>query len=328
MTEDCVNWLTEGGVSGLVSVIIPAYNRERLIVSALDSIKKQSYRPIEIIVVDDGSTDRTVRLIEKWRSQSTTEDLRLHLEIIEHSGAPKARNTGLRISKGEFIQYMDSDDLLVASKIQSQAQALRDFPTVLFAWSRLISAKPDQAEGLVECLARKRSRFRKSSVSATPLLIQQGLLRRNACRIIGPWNEELIKNQDWEYSVRYVALSVRGVESSDIGYIWVKHDGQRIGGDWRGRWEKLVSCILMAADSAALATGETRPLAASEKIAKNYSIAMMILLSNGDTVRAAILRGRIRSVLPFYNWVRLKNEVVFMLSMLIGSSVANYMSRN
>jgi glycosyltransferase involved in cell wall biosynthesis len=106
---------------GLVSVIIPAYNRERLIVEALDSVRAQTYRPIETLVVDDGSTDNTVavcrQIAEQWKTEPG-----LELRVFEqpHKGACAARNLGLRESKGEFIQFLDSDDLLVADSIEKR----------------------------------------------------------------------------------------------------------------------------------------------------------------------------------------------------------------
>jgi hypothetical protein len=157
--------------------------------------------------------------------------------------------------------------------------------------------------------------------------VHQGLFRREACESVGAWNEELIKNQDWEYSVRYVALALEGLEASDVGYVWVKHDGPRIGGDWHEKQEKLISSVLMAADSAARVTGENRPKAASEQIAKSYSSAMIVLLSKGDMKRAAMVREKIRMLVPVASNIRVKNEIAFILSRFLGPRIAVYISR-
>src|SRR5690606_31994309 len=98
---------------GLVSVIIPTYNRSGLLLEALDSLARQTYRPIEAIVVDDGSSDDTPEAVNRWISGLVSGDgLRVRYHRQSNKGAPSARNRGLIESRGEFIQFLDSDDLL------------------------------------------------------------------------------------------------------------------------------------------------------------------------------------------------------------------------
>ena len=79
----------------------------------MDSVYKQTYRPIEIIVVDDGSTDNTCQVINEWGSKYAEDNgFRLQYFFQENAGAPVARNLGMIESQGEFIQFLDSDDLL------------------------------------------------------------------------------------------------------------------------------------------------------------------------------------------------------------------------
>src|SRR5438874_689463 len=89
----------------LVSIIVPCYNAERFLMETLESAFVQSYPRIEIIVVDDGSTDRTAELIRSCGE-------RVRGEFGPNRGASAARNRGTALARGEFIQYLDADDLL------------------------------------------------------------------------------------------------------------------------------------------------------------------------------------------------------------------------
>lgn len=93
---------------GLVSIIIPAYNLEQFIGKTLDSVINQNYRNIEIIVINDGSNDRTQAVIEEYEKK----DLRIKGLHQLNGGAAKARNYGIKESQGEFITFLDGDDLL------------------------------------------------------------------------------------------------------------------------------------------------------------------------------------------------------------------------
>lgn len=114
----------------LVSVIIPTFNRASMVVEAMDSVWSQTYRPLELIVVDDGSTDDTSEVVAHWASEhSSDKPFELRYLRQENRGAPAARNLGLTESRGKFIQFLDSDDLLYPSKIQLQhehTQTLRE----------------------------------------------------------------------------------------------------------------------------------------------------------------------------------------------------------
>lgn len=109
-------------------MIIPTYNRESVILEALESVMAQSYRPLEIVVVDDGSTDTTVERIRDWWGEIRDPHLSLLVEAHSHRGAAAARNVGILRATGEFIQFLDSDDLLHSEKIQQQLTALQRHP--------------------------------------------------------------------------------------------------------------------------------------------------------------------------------------------------------
>jgi glycosyltransferase involved in cell wall biosynthesis len=106
----------------LVSVIIPTYNAQDWIVSLLRSIENQSYQNIEVILLNDGSTDETVALIEKFASGPSQRDI--HLINQKNSGVSSARNEGVRHSRGELIAFVDSDDIWLEDKIEKQVNVM------------------------------------------------------------------------------------------------------------------------------------------------------------------------------------------------------------
>lgn len=98
----------------LVSVIMPVYNRVDTIKRAVDSVLSQTYSNIELIVVDDGSTDNTLSMIQSYA------DDRIRILCQEHSGANKARNYGIANAKGDYIAFQDSDDEWSLNKLEIQ----------------------------------------------------------------------------------------------------------------------------------------------------------------------------------------------------------------
>ncbi len=105
--------------SPLVSVIIPAYNKSDYIGEAIESILSQSYRNLECYIIDDGSTDKTALVAEKYLKV----DNRLHLLKQSNRGLSNARNVGLSKAKGDYIQFLDADDWITSDKLKNQVQA-------------------------------------------------------------------------------------------------------------------------------------------------------------------------------------------------------------
>ncbi|MDD5454559.1 MAG: glycosyltransferase [Candidatus Ratteibacteria bacterium] len=119
----------------LVSVIIPTYNRALILNETIQSVLQQTHRELEIIVVDDGSTDNTGRLIEKIN------DKRLFYLYKENRGLASARNEGIKKSKGEYIAFLDSDDRWLPSKIEKQIEVFKNSrlkPGVVYCGVRYI----------------------------------------------------------------------------------------------------------------------------------------------------------------------------------------------
>lgn len=107
--------------TALVSAVVPAFNRGRLITAALDSIAGQTYRPLEIVVVDDGSTDDTLQVVARWaENNDQSRSLIVRSVSQDNQGANAARNRGIREAKGEFVAFLDSDDRWLPDKLARQ----------------------------------------------------------------------------------------------------------------------------------------------------------------------------------------------------------------
>ncbi len=201
-------WMTSPPHRNLVSIVLPTHNRAALLPDALRSIANQSYRPLELLIVDDGSQDQTPSAIESWQESLVDDpDLDIVVQKQANLGAPAARNAGLQGSRGEFIQFMDSDDALLPQKIAWQVDCLRRYPALDYVWSDTQLVRHDRFSQRVMDLSRAHQnascpRATQRGLERVPSNAVSGLFRRDLCRRIGPWSETLKRHQDWEYMLR------------------------------------------------------------------------------------------------------------------------------
>ena len=191
-----------------VSTIIPVYNRADLLTDAVRSVLAQTWPDVEIIIVDDGSTDDTqARAHELAKAHPHC----IQVIVQSNAGPAASRQAGLDVARGEFIQYLDSDDLLMPEKFALQVAGLRANPQCGISYGKTrrysIGATPQD-----------RAIKRTGEVHATlfPTLLQSRwwststpLYRRSVCDEAGPWNEALHNEEDWEYECRVAALGTR-----------------------------------------------------------------------------------------------------------------------
>ena len=191
-----------------VSTIIPVFNRPDMIVSAVQSVLTQTYQQIEVIIVDDGSTDGTSAVLNQLQQR--------HQEIIktlrqENSGPGAARNMGLQAATGEYIQYLDSDDVLHPEKFAHQVAALKASPECGVCYCITLRADP-KTNRLVPW-ARTAEQINDIFPSFLP---KRGwatltpLWRRSACEMIGPWKQYRMM-EDWEHDLRAGILGIKPV---------------------------------------------------------------------------------------------------------------------
>ena len=185
----------------LVSVIVPCYNRAQLVGRTLDSVIAQTFRPIELIVVDDGSTDDTIASVKDWMAGVAGEGgLTLKLVAKTNGGAASARNAGLSVSEGQFIQYLDSDDLISPDKLQVHMDAVSDAECDL-VWSPMtLEFGRFGEDGTWFGVGKTEVYF--DGIEKFPDQACVGLYRRSLIEAAGLWDETLPTREDLEYRYR------------------------------------------------------------------------------------------------------------------------------
>lgn len=198
-------------MTSLVSILIPVYNAERWVAETLESVLAQTWRYKEVIVVDDGSKDASVEIIKRYEASN--------VKIIKqnNSGASVARNTALKEAQGDFIQYLDADDLLSPNKIESQIRVLEQNPPNMLAISSRVSfhdeegmdqGVPDTGEEFVDTDEPLQWLINLlGSETGAMVPIHSWLTPRRVIDVAGPWDAHPSPDDDGEYFARVVLAS-------------------------------------------------------------------------------------------------------------------------
>jgi len=221
-------------VPGLVSIITPVFNRVGLLRETVESVIRQSYKNWELIVVDDNSTERTAELMRSFQQR----DSRIHFHIKPENvlkGPASSRNFGVNCAKGEYVVYLDSDDLLFPDCLENRVSSFRDnqdedflvFPQVVLERSKGRSVLVNVQTG-----EDNLSRFLKLSPASldVPWLNTAPMWKLSAIRSFGlEWQENLI----WDDVVYHLSALVLGMKFKVIQCIpdcaYRMHDQSREG---------------------------------------------------------------------------------------------------
>ena len=209
----------------LVSAVVPTYNRAHLIPDAIRSVLEQDYRPLEVIVVDDGSTDSTRSVLAREFGE------RIRYICQENAGPAAARNTGIRASHGEYIAFLDSDDLWLPGKLTAQVDALSRHPECALVYGKAIEGTEDgRPTGRVY---RNSDRGRTGDnfelvLRWAPIATPAVVVRRSALDQVGLFDETLRVTEDTDLFLRltmqcpaaYIGRAVAAIRA---------HEGQTTG---------------------------------------------------------------------------------------------------
>lgn len=178
----------------LVSIIMPTYNREKTIKRAINSLINQTYKNIEIIIVDDGSKDNTVKLIKEYK------DKRIKLfSLKENKGANYARNKGLQEAKGEFITFQDSDDEAHLNKIEELHKfLLNNKCDVVFCNVQV--QKNNKYTSLIRNQINDNEIFEKLLYGN--FISMEALFGYKNVFVNEPFDNELVRFHDWDLVIR------------------------------------------------------------------------------------------------------------------------------
>lgn len=170
----------------MISIIIPVYNQGDKIIKTLDSINKQNYQDLEVIIVNDGSIDGVEEICGNYLKNLNTSINFLFLNQT-NQGAPAARNRGFKESKGDYIFFCDADAILDSSAMEILLQTLEANPGVSYAYSSFLWGKK----------IFKLSEFNAEKLRTMPYIHTMSLIKRSDYPENG-WDEQIKKFQDWD----------------------------------------------------------------------------------------------------------------------------------
>jgi glycosyltransferase involved in cell wall biosynthesis len=197
----------------LVSVIVPCRNYSTLLPEALESVLAQTHAKWECLIVDDGSTDSTPAVA----SQYVARDARFRYLVQPNLGASAARNNGLKAAQGEFVQFLDADDLLPPRKLEVQLAFLAVHPLVDIVYGGVLYFRHGEPEVLsrsfdmrdnldwFEPLYGTGPLVLRSLLVENRVVIHAPLLRRSVFEAVGNFSEQLGAVDDWEFWLRCAA---------------------------------------------------------------------------------------------------------------------------
>ena len=212
----------------LVSVIIPTYNRALLITETVGSVLNQTYRPIEIIIVDDGSTDQTEKVCETLIKKAKNRDISLIYHKKENGGVSTARNAGTTLASGEFIQYLDSDDLLHPQKLEIQVSALVKNPNCSMSIAGAkITDSPQNTNWVKhvnepQCINYTEYSFFSPAPTPTPIY------RRKLINKIPAWEEGLNMGEDRIFILHALIESKNISHTTSPLVAFCQHEGPQL----------------------------------------------------------------------------------------------------
>lgn len=217
--------MTENGQKGapLVSVIIPSYQRAGLIADALDSVACQTWHPLEIVIIDDGSSDATEAVVTAWASQHPEIPLRYRWQ--ENAGGNVARNHGIREAQGTYIAFLDSDDVWHPDKTARQLALLQGDDGIGAVYCGLREVQAETGEVLREpglalpsgdVLSRLLVRDETGPTSAW-------IIRKAHLDQVGGFDPDLAARQDWDLWIRLAAVT--RISAVDAPLLDLRHHG-------------------------------------------------------------------------------------------------------
>ncbi len=195
------------GEGHLISVVIPIYNGEKYVRECLDTVYRQSYRRIEVVCVDDGSTDRSAEILDSYAD-------RVRIVRGEHRNLPSARNRGIAAATGEFTAFLDVDDLWEPDKLEKQVAVFARRPEVGLVFTDVVKLRSSG----VRRGSPERSRLARKLAHTDPFFLlarrnfitpSSVMIRRAVFASAGVFDESLHSCEDWEYWLRLAAHGIR-----------------------------------------------------------------------------------------------------------------------
>ncbi len=195
----------------LVSVIIPVFNGETHLVDAVDSIRRQEYASVELIVVDDGSSDDTAGAVRRLPQDG------LRYVYQENGGPSRARNRGLALAQGDVIGFLDADDAWPPCRLRRQLAVLDRESSIDVVLGQTQLLRPSAGDAT-------RSRFEKDGPPIVFLSPNAALFRRRVFERVGGFDEALRYAEDIDWFMRARELDVPLAVEHDVAWLYRRHE--------------------------------------------------------------------------------------------------------
>lgn len=185
--------------SPTISVLMPVYNTERYVAKAVDSVLSQTFTDFEFLIVDDGSTDNTLKILQEYASR----DARIHLTSRENWGLTKSLNELLTHARGEFVARLDADDIALPQRFEKQVQFLQEHPDVVCVGSAL-DWIDDRGQFIAHCpMPEENDELQRLMLGGISLLHHPcAMIRRVALNQVGGYDETLPYAEDLDLWLR------------------------------------------------------------------------------------------------------------------------------
>ncbi|RXR19085.1 glycosyltransferase [Flavobacterium amnicola] len=178
----------------LVSIIIPSFNNAETIIETLQSIEKQSYQNIEVIIVDDGSSDDLKSIVSEYQNSSP---LTISYHFQDNAGPSVARNKGAQLARGTFLLFLDADDLIHENYVQKAVKVLNENPAIniVYADAEFFGAEIGKWE-LSEYNLQDFLKYNSIPIFA--------VIKKDVFHAVGNFDEQLTFTEDWELWIRII----------------------------------------------------------------------------------------------------------------------------
>lgn len=188
-----------------ITIAIPVYNRAEVVGATLASVLSQTYRPLNVVLVDNNSTDGTRGVLEAWKSANEAEDFRVDVLSEPVAGASAARNAALRVAETEWLMYFDSDDIMLPRHVEKAMAVAEAHPEAdVVGWEQLF-IYPDRTV----CVGFYARDMWFYTICEDNFQTQRYMARTEVFRRVGGWNESLAVSEDMELGIRLLRMGVR-----------------------------------------------------------------------------------------------------------------------
>lgn len=233
-----------------ITIIIPVYNRAEVVKSTLDSVAKQSLRPLDVILVDNNSTDNSLEVLNIWKQQVETNDFRVTILCENKPGAAAARNRGLKEVTTPYTMFFDSDDIMKPNHIQRAIVTFNKNPQLdMIGWDIDVVTLDD-----------KKTQYRfcdkdvlYNHIFHASLSTQRYAARTELFKNAGGWNESLPAWNDYELGIRILLLNPNIKKLNGNTTVTMRLQKESITGtDFSSRpqhWEMSLNAIDSALDN-------------------------------------------------------------------------------